>query len=96
VPRFQRRFDVVVHAAGDARSQMADAVNYQGTINLCKGLDANPPQEMVFISSVQVYGKEEGVDYDEMSGKLSEIAYENTMLHVTCHNEKANKAFSNR
>ena len=65
VPRFQRRFDVVVHAAGDARSQMADAVNYQGTINLCKGLDANPPQEMVFISSVQVYGKEEGVDYDE-------------------------------
>ena len=38
----------------------------------------------------------EGVDYDEMSGKLSEIAYENTSLHVTCYNEKANRAFSNR
>lgn len=65
VPLFSRGFDVVVHAAGDARSEVADAVNYQGTKNLCKGLEANPPQEFVFVSSVQVYGKEEGEDYDE-------------------------------
>lgn len=65
VPAFNRSFEVVVHAAGDARPELADAVNFQGTKNLCKGLEVNPPQEFVFVSSVQVYGKEEGEDYDE-------------------------------
>ncbi len=64
-PVFNRQFDVVVHAAGDPRPDRAEAVNYQGTRNLCKGLENNPPRELVFISSVQVYGKENGENYDE-------------------------------
>ncbi|MBR3766337.1 MAG: NAD-dependent epimerase/dehydratase family protein [Muribaculaceae bacterium] len=65
VPKFSRGFDLVVHAAGDPRNEKADAVNHFGTINLCKGLEADPPREFVFISSVQVYGKTKGEDYDE-------------------------------
>jgi nucleoside-diphosphate-sugar epimerase len=65
VPNFSRGFDLVVHAAGDPRNEKAHAVNYHGTKNLCKGLEANPPKEFVFISSVQVYGKTQGENYDE-------------------------------
>lgn len=64
-PIFNRRFDLVVHAAGDPRPEKSDAVNHVGTRNLCKGLENNPPREFVFISSVQVYGKDCGVNYDE-------------------------------
>lgn len=64
-PQFSRKFDLVVHAAGDTRADKAEPVNHQGTINLCKGLEANPPQQLVFISSVQVYGKSQGENYDE-------------------------------
>lgn len=64
-PIFNRRFDLVVHAAGDPRPEKAEAVNHKGTRNLCKGLESNPPREFVFISSVQVYGKECGENYDE-------------------------------
>lgn len=64
-PKFSGGFDLVVHAAGDIRPDKAEPVNHQGTINLCKGLEANPPKQFVFISSVQVYGKIEGEDYDE-------------------------------
>lgn len=65
IPEFSRHFELVVHAAGDVRPDKAESVNHQGTINLCKGLEANPPKQFVFISSVQVYGKSEGEDYDE-------------------------------
>lgn len=65
IPGFSRGFDLVVHAAGDARADKAESVNHQGTINLCKGLEANPPKELVFISTVQVYGKTEGEEFDE-------------------------------
>ncbi len=64
-PNFNRRFDLVVHAAGDPRPQKAYVVNFQGTVNLCKGLEVMPPREFVFVSSVQVYGKEVGEGYDE-------------------------------
>lgn len=65
VPEFTRKFDLVVHAAGDQRPEKAESVNHQGTVNLCRGLEHNPPRELVFISSVQVYGKDSGENYDE-------------------------------
>ena len=65
IPAFSKGFDLVVHAAGDSRHEMAEPVNHQGTINLCKGMEANPPKQFVFISTVQVYGKSEGENYSE-------------------------------
>lgn len=74
-PEFNRRFDLVVHAAGDMRPAMAEAVNHQGTRNLCRGLENNPPREFVFISSVQVYGKERGENYDETTPIVPKTEY---------------------
>ncbi len=64
-PTFSKRFDIVVHAAGDITPQQADAVNFDGTRRLCHALEANPPQALVYISSLSVYGIPEGSDIDE-------------------------------
>ncbi len=66
-------FDWVVHAAGKAHivpKTKAEAddfftVNVQGTQNLCKALEANLPKAFVFISTVAVYGVEEGKMIEE-------------------------------
>ena len=69
VPPVNTHYDVVLHAAGkahtvpktEAEKQVFYDVNYQGTVNLCKGLEnAGRPQALVFISSVAVYGCERG------------------------------------
>lgn len=69
VPELPERYDVVLHACGKAHvvpkteeeKQAFYDVNYQGTINLCKGLEkAGAPKAMVFISTVAVYGCEFG------------------------------------
>lgn len=67
--------DVVIHAAGKAHvtpnsiyeSQLFYDVNYKGTVNLLKSLDELPilPKCFVFISSVAVYGMQEGINIDE-------------------------------
>ncbi len=64
-PHFSQRFDLVVHAAGDSREQWASKVNVDGTRNLCKGLETMPPKQLVYISSVQVYGISSGTEIDE-------------------------------
>lgn len=64
-PNFSQCFDIVIHAAGDITPQQADAVNFDGTRRLCQALEANPPQALVYISSLSVYGLTEGVDIDE-------------------------------
>ena len=60
--------DLVVHAAGKAhivpntpeeRKAFFD-VNVNGTANLLKSLESNPPAAFIFISSVSVYGKNSG------------------------------------
>lgn len=61
----------VIHCAGKAHSIPGNAaekeeffkVNFQGTVNLCQSLEkaAALPEAFVFISTVAVYGKEEGV-----------------------------------
>lgn len=60
--------DIVIHAAGKAHSvprttlekQAFFDVNFTGTLNLLQGLDNNPPKSFVFISTVAVYGVEQG------------------------------------
>lgn len=64
-PRFDDRFDTVIHAAGNITEEHAIAVNLDGTKRLCKALSSRPPRQFVFISSVAVYGKESGTEIDE-------------------------------
>ena len=69
IPEFPCRYDVVLHACGkahvvpktEAEKQAFFDVNYQGTVNLCKGLEkVGAPKALVFISTVAVYGCEYG------------------------------------
>lgn len=69
VPVFKEQYDVVLHAAGKAHvvpktpeeEQAFYDVNYQGTVNLCKGLEKiGVPKSLIFISTVAVYGCENG------------------------------------
>lgn len=69
VPVFEKSFDLVIHAAGQAHLvpksvheiNLFHQVNVQGTANLLEGLkSAGIPKYFVFISSVSVYGLESG------------------------------------
>ncbi len=69
VPVLDQHYDVVLHACGkahvvpktEAEKQAFFDVNYQGTINLCAGLEkVGVPKALVFISTVAVYGCEYG------------------------------------
>lgn len=64
-PRFDRRFDTVVHNAGTITSDCAMEINHEGTIRLCHGLEAEPPRQFVYISSIAVYGADSGEELDE-------------------------------
>ena len=66
--------DIVVHAAGKAHiypkteSEIKEFwdVNLKGTENLLKSLEINePPKKFIFISSVSVYGLNEGINVNE-------------------------------
>ena len=69
VPNLPQKYDVVLHACGKAhvvpkteeeKQQFYD-INYQGTVNLCKGLEkVGAPKSLVFISTASVYGIEAG------------------------------------
>jgi len=68
IPQLKDTFDMVIHAAGKAHvvpkngeeEKLFFDVNYLGTINLLQALEKNPPKSFVFISTVAVYGLEEG------------------------------------
>jgi len=68
------KVDAIIHLAGKAHSipkteaekQAFFDVNYQGTINLCKGLERlGLPKSFIFVSTVAVYGREEGENISE-------------------------------
>lgn len=74
IPVFNEKYDVVLHAAGKAHvvpktpeeEQAFYDVNYQGTVNLCKGLEKiGTPKSLIFISTIAVYGCENGDLIDE-------------------------------
>lgn len=74
IPHLDTRYDVVLHACGKAHivpkteeeKQAFYDVNYQGTVNLCKGLEqVGTPKALIFISTVAVYGCEYGENITE-------------------------------
>ncbi|BAO56730.1 NAD-dependent epimerase/dehydratase family protein [Nonlabens marinus] len=73
IPALKECYDLVIHAAGKAHSVPINEVendlflqgNHQSTINLLKALSTNLPKMIVFISSVAVYGVEEGININE-------------------------------
>jgi nucleoside-diphosphate-sugar epimerase len=77
--------DIVVHAAGKAHSFPRSSqeeeeyfnVNLQGTVNLVAALKANAktPSAFIFISSVAVYGLEDGMNIDENAPLKGKSAY---------------------
>lgn len=66
-------YDMVIHAAGKAHvvpktkeeERAFFQINHLGTKHLLKALERNPPRSFVFISSVAVYGREEGMHITE-------------------------------
>lgn len=69
IPELSQQYDIVLHACGkahvvpktEAEIQSFYDVNYQGTVNLCKGLEkAGIPRTIVFVSTVAVYGCDSG------------------------------------
>lgn len=74
IPLLKEKFDIILHAAGKAHSipkseadrQQFYDVNVKGTINLLAGLkDSSLPKQFVYISSVSVYGREQGFNITE-------------------------------
>lgn len=75
VPHLESVYDIVIHNAGKAHvvpKTSADAedffkVNYHGTLNLLNSIEQSPalPKALVLISTVAVYGREEGSLLDE-------------------------------
>ena len=73
IPVIDEYFDLVIHNAGKAHSvprSEDDAaifyeVNHQGTQRLLDALGSQPPKSFVFISSVSVYGLDEGENISE-------------------------------
>ncbi len=80
IPLLQE-FDIVIHAAGKAHSvpfssiekQVFFDVNFKGTQNLLLGLEASQslPKEFILVSTVAVYGNDNGVNISENSPLLA-------------------------
>lgn len=73
-PTFPEKFDIILHACGKAHSipkteediQAFSDVNYQGTVNLCRALEKwGLPKSFIYLSSVAVYGLDQGDHIDE-------------------------------
>lgn len=74
IPPLTDNYDVVFHAAGKAHIipktpeevQLFYDINLQGTKNLCAALEnSGLPKSLIFVSTVAVYGCEEGENIDE-------------------------------
>lgn len=81
--------DMIVHAAGKAHvipkteAEKAEfyEVNLGGTANLLKGI-SHPPKSFVFISTVAVYGVEDGTDISESSPLLGNSPYAQSKIEA--------------
>lgn len=74
IPILNESFDVVLHAAGKAHVVPSTEeeeksffdINYQGAVNLCRGLEKTGiPKSFIFVSTVAVYGLEVGENITE-------------------------------
>ena len=84
IPAFNKQYDIVLHAAGKVHSTPKSEkeekiffdVNFNGTKNLCFGLEKQaPPRSFVFISTVAVYGCESGEQITENHPLNADTAY---------------------
>jgi GlcNAc-P-P-Und epimerase len=85
IPEFNCSVDTVIHAAAKAhsvpRSQAEQEeffeINYNGTVNLLMGLQQAPvlPKSFIFISTVAVYGCDEGLNIDENNSLAGSTSY---------------------
>ncbi len=91
IPSLSEKYDLVVHAAGKAygHGRSEDEireffdVNLEGTKNLCTALErAGVPDSLVFISSVAVYGCEEGDNIDESHPLDGKSAYASSKIQA--------------
>jgi nucleoside-diphosphate-sugar epimerase len=83
-PIFTNPFDLVIHNAGkahfipknDLENQLFFDTNVKGTINLLSGLSTlQPPKQVIFISSVSVYGLSCGENINELTPLKANDAY---------------------
>ena len=58
-------FDLVVHAAGTSDDADAFELNLEGTRRLLGALEKNPPGELVYVSTWEVYSPDSGEDVSE-------------------------------
>ena len=66
IPEFgENGFETVIHAAGSEEEEKALSLNLEGTNNLLKALEENPPENFVFISSYKVYSRDAGENVTE-------------------------------
>ncbi len=75
IPVIEKKYDFIVHAAGKAHVIHPDKakdseffnVNFNGTINLIRGINTSGfyPDQFIFISTVAVYGADQGENIDE-------------------------------
>ncbi|RYF26384.1 MAG: NAD-dependent epimerase/dehydratase family protein [Flavobacteriales bacterium] len=107
MPAINKSFDIIIHCAGKAHSfpkneQESKAffdVNLRGTHNLLAALETAPnlPKHFVFMSSVSVYGLDQGVNINETQPLHSNYPYGRSKIeaerlieswckkhHVTC------------
>lgn len=61
----QKTFDLVIHAAGTSDESEAFSLNLDGTQRLINALDENPPKELVYVSSWEVYSQDSGLNVEE-------------------------------
>ncbi|GEM_PF-2477033 len=81
--KIEKTYDIVVHAAGKAHQTPQTSaekneffqINFKGTINLLSSLSNDPPKQLVFISTVAVYGREGGLNIDETHPLNGNSAY---------------------
>ena len=74
IPQLSQPYDVVLHAAGKAhvvplteaeKKEFYD-INLTGTMNLCRALEkVGAPKALIFVSTVAVYGCDEGENISE-------------------------------
>jgi GlcNAc-P-P-Und epimerase len=91
VPVFPQ-LDCVIHASGKAHvvprtkeeEQIFFDVNVQGTRNICQGLENTEvlPKQFIFVSSVAVYGLDEGEDVDESFPLLGTTPYAKSKIEA--------------
>ena len=83
IPYFEKSFDLVIHSAGkahfipktDLEKSLFHQINVLGTKNLLEGLSKNIPKQLVFISSVSVYGLIVGENINENCSLLAKDPY---------------------